>query len=776
MGRGGKVLKSAKKSVALARITDSSTASTPSGNPVPSTSTAKTAVAQQSATSAKQKTVAPKRKTKAKPKEKERVTQTDYAQRLQTKFSEAYFAKKHPADLFLKGKTLFYYAPDHLYASEQTMRRMDIIVKAGGILLPTFDPERITHIVTEAGPFGLLGAIGLRSLREIPDHIHTVKWSWVVSGMGNGLRRPVASGKSYLKAGHTVGGGEDAAVQEEEKEAPRRMAYEVLHAAFASRLGAGPKPRASSKEAQNKPSNARGDRANSSQPTNLDGSESSSDFSGTSEFTQGRAFPGQSDPVTGGRHAGSCVPLPPPGTLHMGDARPNMSNAPYGASIMAEPTTRPCNAPDSALSLPTADDPLAEFYEQARAERDAELEKAWNGSHESDDGIDLAVSVVLASNLEALGKRTFACDNIGRKEPNRCPNQDVVDKLTELRDILKTKGLKDDHWRIISYNRGIGAIKAHPKRIKTLGEARAIRCVGERTAQKIMEILETGELQRIKYERTPDFTALKLFIQIYGAGPYTARKWFAAGCRTLEDVKSGKGGIKLSSVQKIGLEHYADINMRMPRSEASDIFSMIKPIALSIDPELFIEIMGSYRRGKADCGDIDILISRRTDDGKTHRGVFRRLLEELHRQGIITEDLCVPDDFDDLELIYRGLCRKQPGSPRRRIDFLTVPYQSTGAALLYYTVGVNSLLRFDTIDNPVMSIQGDDMFNRSMRLKANVMGYSLNQRGLYAGVIRDPDDRRQKLHGGHIVASETEQEIFAMLGVPWQEPHQRIRA
>lgn len=39
-------------------------------------------------------------------------------------------------------------------------------------------------------------------------------------------------------------------------------------------------------------------------------------------------------------------------------------------------------------------------------------------------------------------------------------------------------------------------------------------------------------------------------------------------------------------------------------------------------------------------------------------------------------------------------------------------------------------------------------FNRSMRLKANKMGYSLNQRGLYKDVIRDPSDRRKKLHDG----------------------------
>jgi DNA polymerase lambda len=64
----------------------------------------------------------------------------------------------------------------------------------------------------------------------------------------------------------------------------------------------------------------------------------------------------------------------------------------------------------------------------------------------------------------------------------------------------------------------------------------------------------------------------------------------------------------------------SDINLRMPRVEAGQIYELIKLIALTIDPKIFIEIMGSYRRGKADCGDIDILISRDPSDGVTHAG------------------------------------------------------------------------------------------------------------------------------------------------------------
>jgi len=309
---------------------------------------------------------------------------------------------------------------------------------------------------------------------------------------------------------------------------------------------------------------------------------------------------------------------------------------------------------------------------------------------------------------------------------------------------------------VFSYNKTIRALRNYPKRIQSYSEARTIKGVGDKTAQKIMEIIQTGALERISYERTEDVEAVNIFMGIYGVGPHTAYKWYAGGCRTLDDIKQKKGGITVSDVQEIGVSFYDDINMRMPREECGAIFAKIKPIALAIDPKLFIEIMGSYRRGKGDCGDLDILITRPTDDGKTHQGVLKILLQELHLRNILTEDLAIPDDFDDLELTYRGLCRLDGSKPRRRIDILCVPYKSRGAALMYYT--------------------GDDIFNRAIRYKAGAMGYSLNQRGLYSNVIRDSGDRKRKLHKGTIIASETEEEIFRILGVPWQEPHERVRS
>ena len=69
-------------------------------------------------------------------------------------------------------------------------------------------------------------------------------------------------------------------------------------------------------------------------------------------------------------------------------------------------------------------------------------------------------------------------------------------------------------------------------------------------------------------------------------------------------------------------------------------------------------------------------------------GVMPRLLRDLHNAGILTEDLALPEDPDDLEASYRGLCHLPhiEGSRRRRIDILSVPWIARGAALLYFTV------------------------------------------------------------------------------------------
>ncbi|KAF9529876.1 hypothetical protein CPB83DRAFT_851735 [Crepidotus variabilis] len=652
-----------------------------------------------------------KRQLKGKKEKPQPMTPFEYAQMLQDKAAEKISTeltnnegpsskpiarkKKSTTVRFLDGKNIFYTGGDMKNASETTRGRMNIIVKFGGNLMPRFDPKATTHILTDAAAGPTLRALALKSLKQIPEHIPTVKWTWVLSVIGKET--------SLTK-----------------DEIDRKLNETWQHAAFRERMDAGYRPQktvslASFKDKQK--GKALGSR---NVPPNLPVLQSTS---GPSHITQ--------------------LPLPlPSSTLLSPPASPNpTSHQDRGVKEANDPNI----------------DPLAEFYPVAKSEilREdgwsslGEFDESPNESDES-EGPDVSHGAVRSN------KRGWTCDTKVQTIDNS-PNQDIIEKLTELMNLHKAKVGDEDHWRAFSYNRSIRALRSYPRRIKTYEQARSIKGVGEKTARKIEEILQTGDLQRIQYENTEDVAVTSLFQGIYGVGQSTALQWFAAGCRSLDDLRDGKGNVKLSPAQQIGLQFYDDINTRMPREEAKTIFDLIKPIALSLDSKLYVEIMGSYRRGKQTCGDIDVLLTRSTEDGQTHSGVLPRLLHALHKAGILTKDLAIPDNPDDLEAVYRGLCTI-PGSSiakQRRIDFLCLPWTSRGAALIYYT--------------------GDDIFNRAMRLKANVMGYSLNQRGLFGSIVRDPRDRRIKLSDGVLVASETEEEIFKILKVPWQEPHERIR-
>ncbi|KAH8114995.1 Nucleotidyltransferase [Phellopilus nigrolimitatus] len=603
------------------------------------------------------------------------MTPREYAEKVKTKFGPL-LEKTPPSKLFLRDKVIFYVGGDLELASSSTRAKMDFLRKKGATVLPTYDPDVVTHIVIDKRAKGsTLKALKLNSLDEIPDYIPTVTWDWVTPG-----HAPVE--------------------------------HEFMFSAFADRMDSD-----SRKASANRNGRGKGKAVAAPQPASFAGDE----FSRIEDFTA---------------------------TEH----KVALEDAPeFQLNSDAHTTSSKAVLPSGFTRHDAANDPLAEFYAQAKKDIDTE----WiNSSERESEGGSPPPE-------KGIRKPAFTCDQKG-VNVGQCVNQDIVDKLTELMELHQSKLSKDDRWRafnqiasglslrLIRLSPAIRAIKNYPTRIQSFSEAKAIKDVGEKTARKITEIIETGALKRIEYENTDDVRAMAIFKEIYGVGLNTAHNWYAAGCRTLEDIKQRKGGIQVTYVQEIGLKYYDDINQRIPRSEVTEIWNMIRPIALEIDPRLFIQIMGSYRRGKDTCGDIDILITRPIDDGKTHQGVLRRLLKELHLHGILTEDLAVPD-FNSLEGTYRGLCRRDEASIRRRIDILVVEYENRGAALMYYT------------------------FNRAIRYKAGKMGYSLSQRGLFKNVIRDNNDRRRKLTAGVKIASETEEEIFRILEVPWQEPHERVR-
>ena len=270
-------------------------------------------------------------------------------------------------------------------------------------------------------------------------------------------------------------------------------------------------------------------------------------------------------------------------------------------------------------------------------------------------------------------------------------------------------------------------------------------------AAKIEEIVRTNHLRKLDYTKLDERQQiLTKFMKIYGVGMIVAERWASAGYKTLEDLQQKAD---LTDNQRIGIAHYDDFNTRIPRAEVERHASFVKAALVGFDKTKTYQvyIMGSYRRGAADSGDIDLLITKPGVPVQEIREmVLDRLVPFLTRRKFLVAALAQTSQADGTK--WHGASCLPQSRIWRRIDFLLVPEEELGAALLYFT--------------------GNDIFNRSLRLLASRKGMRLNQRGLYKEVLRGY--QREKLTEGVLVEGKDEKKIFEALGVPWRPPEHRI--
>ena len=62
------------------------------------------------------------------------------------------------------------------------------------------------------------------------------------------------------------------------------------------------------------------------------------------------------------------------------------------------------------------------------------------------------------------------------------------------------------------------------------------------------------------------------------------------------------------------------------------IYIQVRKAAEELLPGVIAQACGSYRRGKVTCGDVDVLLTH--PDGKSHKGLFTKILAKLHEEGM----------------------------------------------------------------------------------------------------------------------------------------------
>uniref|UniRef100_A0A6C0C7V9 ATP-dependent DNA ligase family profile domain-containing protein n=1 Tax=viral metagenome TaxID=1070528 RepID=A0A6C0C7V9_9ZZZZ len=267
----------------------------------------------------------------------------------------------------------------------------------------------------------------------------------------------------------------------------------------------------------------------------------------------------------------------------------------------------------------------------------------------------------------------------------------------------------------------------------TVENLKSIKGLGKSLLTKIQEIIETGSCPA--YDRIKDYDDIRqVFMGIHGIGPKNAAELVKAGFKSIEDLRNCPNiEDHLNNVQMIGLEYYEDLQLRIPREEIVYHERYLKQVHKLCDiPKgtVHFTIAGSYRRGKVDSGDIDILFTSK------NKKKYDEFIDKLRENNYLVEDLARGTKK------YNGICRYGK-NPCRRIDIMYTKPQEYPFAILYFT--------------------GSMEFNTKMRANLLEQGLSLNEYSLKDNETKKPVDHK----------FVKEEDIFEYLNMDYVHPCDR---
>lgn len=215
---------------------------------------------------------------------------------------------------------------------------------------------------------------------------------------------------------------------------------------------------------------------------------------------------------------------------------------------------------------------------------------------------------------------------------------------------------------------------------------------GKSTMARIEEIIQTGTLKELEEKTTIDPTTVLIqeLLSITGIGPVKATKIVALGgsLKMLQDAIANNTPkvltpFQLTPHQRLGLKYYEDLMQRIPHSviQQFDVFLQAQCKKMHIPCQAII--CGSYRRGKTDSGDIDILLTRDDwQDEKQAKTCLQVVLNHLEDEGVLIDHLTSPTKC---KTKYMGFLRLPCYDYACRVDIRAVIYKQYIPALAYFT-------------------------------------------------------------------------------------------
>ena len=232
--------------------------------------------------------------------------------------------------------------------------------------------------------------------------------------------------------------------------------------------------------------------------------------------------------------------------------------------------------------------------------------------------------------------KIYACE---RPAPLYTPNDGFIEQLRKIR---LARILTADEIGVRAYSTSIAAIAAYPHTLSMPQEVLALPGCDQKTAHLFDEWhTSSGHIQAVDdIEADPVLSVLRTFYEIWGVGATTAREFYYDSNRMYRDLDDivEKGWRTLSRVQQIGVKYYDEFQLKIPRSEVEAIAEIVAAHARAIiDDSIECVIVGGHRRGKHESGDVDLILSHRSEAATYN--LVTKVVHALEQTGWITHTL-----------------------------------------------------------------------------------------------------------------------------------------
>jgi DNA polymerase (family 10) len=304
-------------------------------------------------------------------------------------------------------------------------------------------------------------------------------------------------------------------------------------------------------------------------------------------------------------------------------------------------------------------------------------------------------------------------------------NQDIAAVFDEIADLLELQ--QANPFRIRAYRRAAQTLRSQPHeladRVAAGKPLRKMPGIGKDLEGKILEILGTGRCKALDALRQKVPGGLEDLLHLPGLGPARVRQLREElGITSRTKLRKAIEAGRLTGVKGFGPRLSARLaaalanpvtGERMLRATAAGYATSLVRHLRRVDGVEQVTVAGSFRRGRETVGDLDLLVSAKQPGA---------VMKAFNGYDEVREVMATGGTRSSVRLAC-GL----------QVDLRIVRGDSYGAALHYFT--------------------GSKAHNIHIRRMARRKGLKINEYGVFKG------NRR--------VAGDTEESVFASVGLPW---------